>query len=119
MAFQITDDVLDYVGDPSVLGKPAGGDLRRRQITLPLIYAAANGLTPTLHATIDRIDDGATPAEVERLLAWVQRSVGIERSQQEAFRFCQQAGDALQIFPPSAIRDALEDIAWFVLERER
>jgi len=56
---------------------------------------------------------------VERLLAWVQHSVGVERSRQEARRFCQQAGDALQIFPPSAIRDALEDIAWFVLERER
>ena len=119
MAFQITDDVLDYVGDPSVLGKPAGGDLRRRQITLPLIYAAANGMAPAMRATIDRIDDGATPAEVEELLAWVQRSVGIEQSQQEARRFCQQASDALQMFPPSAIRDALEDIAWFVLEREK
>ncbi len=119
MAFQITDDVLDYIGDPSTLGKPVGGDLRRRQITLPLIYAAANGMAPALRATIDRIDDGATPAEVDELLAWVQRSVGIERSQQEARRFCQQACDALQIFPPSPLRDALTDIAWFVLGREK
>ena len=119
MAFQITDDVLDYVGDPAVLGKPVGGDLRRRQITLPLIYAAANGMAPTLHATIDRIDNGAGPDEIEELLDWVQRSVGIGRSQQEAHRFCLQACDALQVFPPSAIRDALEDIAWFVLAREK
>jgi len=119
MAFQITDDVLDYVGDPAVLGKPVGGDLRRRQITLPLIYGAANGMAPTLHATIDRIDNGAGPDEIEELLAWVQRSVGIGRSQQEAHRFCLQACDALQVFPPSAIRDALEDIAWFVLAREK
>jgi heptaprenyl diphosphate synthase len=119
MAFQITDDVLDYIGDPSVLGKPAGGDLRRRQITLPLIYAAANGMAPALRATVDCIDDGATPAEVEELLAWVQRSVGIERSQQEARRFCQQACDALQVFHPSPLRDALADIAWFVLGREK
>jgi heptaprenyl diphosphate synthase len=119
MAFQITDDVLDYVGDPSALGKPVGGDLRRRQITLPLIYAAANGMAPALRATVDRIDDGATPAEVDELLAWVQRSVGIERSQQEARRFCQQACDALQVFHPSPLRDALADIAWFVLGREK
>jgi heptaprenyl diphosphate synthase len=119
MAFQITDDVLDYVGDPSALGKPVGGDLRRRQITLPLIYAADNGIAPALRATIDRIDDGATPAEVDELLAWVQRSVGIERSRQEARRFCRQACDALQIFQPSPLRDALADIAWFVLGRER
>jgi heptaprenyl diphosphate synthase component 2 len=119
MAFQITDDILDYAGDPSALGKPVGGDLRRRQITLPLIYAADNGMAPALRTTIDRIDDGATPAEVDELLAWVQCSVGIERSQQEARRFCQQACDALQVFPPSPLRDALADIAWFVLGREK
>jgi heptaprenyl diphosphate synthase/octaprenyl-diphosphate synthase len=119
MAFQITDDLLDYVGDPVTIGKPVGGDLRRRQITLPLIYAAADGMSPGLRATIDRIDDGATPEEIEELLSWVQRSVGIERSQQEARRFCQAACDALRSFPRSEIRDALEGIAWFVLERQK
>jgi heptaprenyl diphosphate synthase/octaprenyl-diphosphate synthase len=119
MAFQITDDVLDYVGDPVTIGKPVGGDLRRRQITLPLIYAAADGMSPTMRGTIDRIDDGATAGQIEDLLAWVQESVGIERSQQEAQRFCQQACDALHAFPPSPIRDTLESIAWFVLERNK
>jgi len=119
MAFQITDDVLDYVGDPGVIGKPVGGDLRRRQITLPLIYGAANGMSPTMRTTIDRIDDGATPDEIDGLLAWVQGSVGIAQSQQEARRFCQQACDALQVFPPAAVRDTLEDIAWFVLGRNK
>jgi heptaprenyl diphosphate synthase len=118
MAFQITDDLLDYVGDPDVMGKPAGGDLRRRQITLPLIYAASDGMSPALRTTIDRIDDGAATEEIEELLAWVQRSVGIERSQEAAQRYCWEARQALQAFPPSAIRDALEGIAWFVLERE-
>lgn len=119
MAFQITDDLLDYVGDPTMMGKPVGGDLRRRQITLPLIYAAANGMAPDLRATIDRIDDGATPDEIDELLAYVQRSEGIQRSQQEARRFCREACDALRVFPPSSARDALESIAWFVLEREK
>jgi len=119
MAFQITDDLLDYIGDPALIGKPIGGDLRRRQITLPLIYAANDGMSPALRTTIDRIDDGATPDDIEALLAWVQTSVGIKRSQQEAQRFCQDACDALQVFPPSPMRDALEDIAWFVLGRNK
>ncbi|GAB4533668.1 MAG: polyprenyl synthetase family protein [Anaerolineae bacterium] len=119
MAFQITDDLLDYIGDPAVIGKPVGGDLRRRQITLPLIYAANDGMSPAMRATIDRIDDGATPEDIEALLTWVQTSVGIERSRQEARRFCQEACDALQVFPPSPIRDALERMAWFVLVRKK
>jgi geranylgeranyl pyrophosphate synthase len=72
-----------------------------------------------LHATIDRIDDGATPREIEELLTWVQHSIGIEQSQQEAQRFCQEACDALQVFPPSPVRDALEGIARYVLERRK
>jgi len=39
MAFQITDDLLDYTGDPAVTGKPQGSDLSQGKVTLPLIYA--------------------------------------------------------------------------------
>ena len=38
MAFQITDDILDFVGDEKKLGKPAGSDLRQGNITLPALY---------------------------------------------------------------------------------
>lgn len=37
MAFQITDDILDFTGDPAVLGKPIGGDLRHGIATLPML----------------------------------------------------------------------------------
>src|SRR6476619_5471238 len=39
MAFQIVDHLLDYVGDPSVTGKPTGSDLREHKVTLPLLAA--------------------------------------------------------------------------------
>lgn len=117
MAFQITDDILDYVGDPQELGKPVGGDLRRRQITLPLIYAAHQGMPAALRATIDRIDDGASAEEVEELLRWVQTSPAIEQARGDAYRYCEEACHALALFPASEARAGLEALAWSVVSR--
>jgi heptaprenyl diphosphate synthase/octaprenyl-diphosphate synthase len=119
MVFQITDDILDYVGDPHVLGKPVGGDLTRRQITLPLIYAASNGMPDRLRQTIARIDDGATPDEIQQLLTWVQGSTAIQQARDAATRFCEQACQALEGLPASDTRAALEAILWSVLDREK
>ena len=119
MAFQIIDDVLDYVGVPQVLGKPVGGDLRRRQITLPLIFAANDGMPPDLRRTVARIDDGATEEDVERVLVYVQASPGIDESVHEAERYCERACQSLACFPSSQVRDKLEDVAWMLLRRQK
>jgi heptaprenyl diphosphate synthase len=119
MVFQITDDILDYVGDPAVLGKPVGGDLMRRQITLPLIYAANDGMPAALRQTIARIDDGATPDDIQALLAWVQASTAIQEARTAASRFCEQGCQALSALPASQTRATLEAIIWAVLDRDR
>jgi heptaprenyl diphosphate synthase len=43
MAFQVTDDILDFVADEATLGKPVGSDIRQGVITLPAIYALKYG----------------------------------------------------------------------------
>ena len=42
IAFQIKDDILDYVGAKSLIGKPIGGDIKEKKITLPLLYSLKN-----------------------------------------------------------------------------
>jgi heptaprenyl diphosphate synthase/octaprenyl-diphosphate synthase len=118
MAFQIVDDVLDYVGEEEKLGKPAGGDLRRGLITLPLIYAVAyDDPAGFLRRTVDRFGDTLAPEEFARALRQVQASSGPDRARRDAARYCDEGRQYLALVPSGEARAALEEIARQVVER--
>lgn len=116
MAFQIVDDVLDFIGDEQTLGKPAGNDLRQGTITLPLIYAIARTGSPRLKAIIE--PGSPTDAQVGAAIAEVTAAGGIEAAMAEARRFIGAAIGHLADFPPSPAHTALVDLAHFVIDRE-
>lgn len=115
MAFQIVDDVLDFVGDEQTLGKPAGNDLRQGTITLPLIYAVARTGSPRLRALVD--DGSPSDAEVSAAITEVIGCGGIDAAISEARRFIDRAVSHLAVFPPSPAHSALVEIAEFVISR--
>lgn len=115
MAFQIIDDVLDFVGDEQTLGKPAGNDLRQGTITLPLIYALARTGSPRLRAIAG--DGSPTDAEVSAVIAEVVAAGGVDAALAEARRFIGQAIGQLAEFPPSPAHRSLAEIAHFVINR--
>jgi len=119
MAFQITDDVLDVVGDEFDLGKTVGRDLLEGMPTLPMIYAVAerDGTGAELAARI--VAPAKNNADVRELLDEIRGSAGPERARQRAIAFHDAAIRALDRLPERPERESLRDVANFVVSRVR
>jgi geranylgeranyl pyrophosphate synthase len=124
MAFQIVDDILDYTSDEAVLGKPVGGDLRQGIVTLPLFYFLQSQPDPGQVAV--RLDVAITSRDgaqgfagdgIAEMVSLVRSSGAIERAFEEARSFANQARSSLALFPESSYRQALDQLADFVVFR--
>ncbi|HKY53644.1 MAG TPA: polyprenyl synthetase family protein [Anaerolineales bacterium] len=117
MAFQIMDDVLDFTGDPSAVGKPIGSDLSNGLVTLPAIYfAEAN---PKDADVIALPNGGWKDVErVQRLVDAIRQSPAIEQSMEEAHQAVCRALGVLEESPASPEKEALEDLARFIVDRK-
>jgi octaprenyl-diphosphate synthase len=118
MAFQITDDILDYVEEAAVTGKPSGLDLREHKVTLPLI--AALRTMPSAHRTrVDALFAAHAPSDdlVADVVAIVVNAGGIDYARGEGERFAHEAEAALAQVPDSPSRAALVDAIAYVMDR--
>jgi octaprenyl-diphosphate synthase len=112
IAFQITDDVLDYAEGT---GKPRGADLRERKVTLPLIRAMHR--LPWLRGEL--AEAPPAPERVVALLDRVRDTDALDESLDEARRRVADALVALDALPEGAGRDALAAMARHLVERVR
>jgi geranylgeranyl pyrophosphate synthase len=119
MAFQITDDVLDLVGDEADFGKTVGRDLLEGMPTLPMIYAIEerDGSGAELEARI--LAPAKTESDMRALLVEIRGSSGPERARQRALAFHDAAVRALDRLPARPERHALREAADFVVSRVR
>jgi octaprenyl-diphosphate synthase len=118
MAFQVTDDLLDYTETEAVTGKPAGLDLREHKITLPLIAALPRMTRDERRLVADLMAD---PEPSDDLIAAVIRVVegrgGIAAAQERAAQLARQAEEELAFLAPGPARDALRDCVTYAIER--
>lgn len=118
IAFQIRDDILDYVGKTSIIGKPLGGDIREKKITLPLIYALNNSEKPEAQKIIKAIKSGADNKKINEIIEFVIGKKGIEYADSMALQYSEKAKACLTVFPDSVAKSSLQDLVDFVVERK-
>lgn len=118
MSFQIRDDILDYEGSSSLIGKPVGGDIKEKKITLPLIYALNNVSKSDAVRIRKVLKNGNDKTKVKEIIKFVKDNNGIEYALKVAQNFSDQAKDSLKIFPDSQTKLALTALVDFVTQRK-
>ena len=121
IAFQIVDDVLDVTGDPSVLGKPVGSDIREGNVTLPTIHALNNGSSVNREELMRIIRrKNKNEDHVRKAMDIIRRSGAVEKSLADARALSKKAKDSLHRIPSdNKYRAEMEKLADFVIERSR
>lgn len=115
-AFQVIDDVLDYDGDVSEMGKNLGDDLREGKATLPLIIAMQRGTEAERTTIRQAIETGGTD-QMAQIIAIVQQTGALQATRDAAAVEAQRALNALQALPQNIYSNALMQLASQLLER--
>ena len=119
MAFQLADDFLDYGGDAEALGKNTGDDFREGKVTMPVILAYARGDDAARSFWNRTVGKGDwSEDDLALAMAYVRDTGALADTQTAARAEIDAATEALDLFGDSAMRNALRDVARFVVERQ-
>ncbi|MFW8601190.1 polyprenyl synthetase family protein [Desulfobacterota bacterium M19] len=120
LAFQIIDDLLDYLGDEAKTGKAVGNDFQEGKMTLPLLYALRGNNSDSRElkkllttSAADRNNHFTRARDI------ISMAGGFTAARQRAVTLIDEALTALNIFPDSDAKDTLHALAYYVLERDK
>jgi octaprenyl-diphosphate synthase len=118
VAFQIADDLLDYLGDSTATGKNVGDDFRERKLTLPVIKAVALA-TPQERAFWQRTFEKGQQCDrdLQHALGLMQKHDTLNATRADANRWARRAKSSLSQLPDHPMRTMLGDLADYVVAR--
>lgn len=118
MAFQIRDDILDYEGTVKLIGKPVGGDIKEKKITLPLIHSLEKVSDKEALHIKKIIKNGSNREKIKEVTEFVRNNGGISYALETAKYYSDTAKQALNMLPDSQSKIALEALVDFVIDRK-
>jgi octaprenyl-diphosphate synthase len=119
MAFQMADDMLDFVAPEAKLGKPVHNDLKEGKLTLPVIVAIQQATPQETQVITDYLhNEQAGDVELQPVLALLHKYNTLEFTMARAQEHVQQAKQALCGFAPSTALETLRTLADYVVTRD-
>lgn len=118
LAFQITDDILDYTAKQESLGKTIGDDFRERKITLPVLYAWQHASPEEKSFWVKTFEEGIQEeTDLSHAISLIMHHNAMPACMDKARQFIDQARQALEVFPDSPVKAHLRELLQFTLER--
>ena len=118
ISFQITDDLLDYAGESSNLGKSIGDDFRERKMSLPLIKVLTKADQKEKNFWFRTIEKGdQQDDDLDHALELMIKHGALEEARKDALYWANKAKQAMNTLPESEIRNALMDLSDYVVRR--
>jgi len=118
MAFQIADDLLDYILETDDFGKEVGADLREGKLTLPVIHALQQAPADDRHRMAQIIQDPSfSRSDFKFLVERLEKHGGLKYARETAQYYIELAKSSLSVFDPSRAKETMLDIADYALAR--
>jgi len=119
IAFQLVDDILDFVSDEKTLGKPVCQDVADGHVTLPLIHAFEMGDAKEKEFLIETVrNENLVKERIDGITELIDKYDGIGYAREKSEMYVEAALTSLEIFPAGEHLDALKGLAEYIVNRK-
>lgn len=115
MAFQITDDILDFISTEEKLGKPVGEDLLQGNITLPVLFALND---ESVRDEIRQVHENMDPNQFRTIIERIKQTDAIAKSMEVSNQYLHKALKILDELPDNPTKPLLKEIILFIGKRK-
>jgi len=119
IAFQIKDDLFDFEGVQTIIGKTKGRDLKEQKITLPLIHAFSKAPRGESKAILKMIKNDVSSSDVKKIIAFTEQYGGLEYAKKRLRDYSDQAVESLRHFKDSRAKEGLKSFVQYNIERDK